>query len=216
MAVKAFGPGLVHKTDLGAVALGLHGNDEVVAAAQAMTGQLTAAGQPPTGFIVQSMVSGGIEMIVGIVQDPSFGPMLACGAGGITAELLHDVSVRLTPLSEQDLTEMLRELKTYPLLTGLPWHTAERRVRAPRRVAAHERARRGSARGHRAGLQPGDGAGARGSCRRCAHPRGAGRGATPAWCPTLAETCSEGHQALTHMHPVTIVPPGSGHSTGGR
>jgi acyl-CoA synthetase (NDP forming) len=57
-------------------------------------------------------------MIVGLVQDPSFGPVLACGAGGVTAELIQDVSVRLTPLSEQDPAEMIRELRTYPLLRG--------------------------------------------------------------------------------------------------
>jgi len=60
----------------------------------------------------------GVEMIVGLVQDPSFGPVLACGAGGVTAELIHDVSVRLTPLSERDASEMVRELRTYPLLAG--------------------------------------------------------------------------------------------------
>ena len=57
-------------------------------------------------------------MIVGLVQDPSFGPVLACGAGGTTAELIRDVSVRLTPLSERDPSDMVRELRTYPLLTG--------------------------------------------------------------------------------------------------
>ena len=67
---------------------------------------------------MQQMVTGGVEMIVGLIQDPSFGPVVACGAGGVLAELLHDVSVRLTPLSEDDLSEMPRELRTYPLLTG--------------------------------------------------------------------------------------------------
>ena len=57
-------------------------------------------------------------MIVGLIQDASFGPVLACGAGGVTAELIHDVSVRLLPLSEQDVSGMVRELRTYPLLTG--------------------------------------------------------------------------------------------------
>jgi acyl-CoA synthetase (NDP forming) len=57
-------------------------------------------------------------MIVGLVQDPSFGPVLACGAGGVTAELIKDVSVRLTPHSEEDPARMVRELKTYPLLAG--------------------------------------------------------------------------------------------------
>jgi acyl-CoA synthetase (NDP forming) len=64
------------------------------------------------------MCEGGVEMIVGLVQDPSFGPVLACGAGGVAAELIRDVSVRLTPLSEHDPSDMVRELRTYPLLDG--------------------------------------------------------------------------------------------------
>jgi len=57
-------------------------------------------------------------MLVGVVHDPQFGPVVACGAGGVQVELLRDVSVRLTPLSKEDASEMIRSLKTYPLLTG--------------------------------------------------------------------------------------------------
>jgi len=64
------------------------------------------------------MAPPGIEMLVGVVHDPQFGPVVACGAGGVQVELLKDVSIRLTPLSNEDATEMIRELKTYPLLTG--------------------------------------------------------------------------------------------------
>jgi len=118
VAVKAIVPGLLHKSDKGAVALDLHGRDPVYMAAAGMAEQLAAEGHPPAGFVVQRMVDDGVEMIVGLVQDPSFGPVLACGAGGTTAELIQDVSVRLTPLSERDPSDMVRELRTYPLLTG--------------------------------------------------------------------------------------------------
>jgi acyl-CoA synthetase (NDP forming) len=64
------------------------------------------------------MARKGVEMIVGVVHDPQFGPVVACGAGGTMVELLKDVSIRLTPLTSQDASEMLRELRTYPLLTG--------------------------------------------------------------------------------------------------
>ncbi|HEY0022220.1 MAG TPA: GNAT family N-acetyltransferase [Longimicrobium sp.] len=73
---------------------------------------------PATGDEVQPMAPEGVEMIVGVVHDPRFGPVVACGAGGVVMELLKDVSVRLTPLSRADAEEMVRELKTYPLLTG--------------------------------------------------------------------------------------------------
>jgi acyl-CoA synthetase (NDP forming) len=64
------------------------------------------------------MVEGGVEMIVGVVGDAVFGPVIACGAGGVEAELINDVSVRLSPLTEPDAREMLRSLATFPLLTG--------------------------------------------------------------------------------------------------
>jgi len=64
------------------------------------------------------MAPEGVEMIVGAVQHKQFGPLIACGAGGVVVELLKDVAVRLAPLSERDAHEMVRELKTYPRLTG--------------------------------------------------------------------------------------------------
>jgi acyl-CoA synthetase (NDP forming) len=64
------------------------------------------------------MANKGVEMLVGVVHDPQFGPVVACGAGGVQVELLRDVSVRLTPLSREDASEMIRGLKTYPLLDG--------------------------------------------------------------------------------------------------
>jgi acyl-CoA synthetase (NDP forming) len=64
------------------------------------------------------MVGGGVEMLVGVVHDASFGPVLACGAGGTAAELLKDVAVRITPLTDLDAAEMVRSLATFPLLEG--------------------------------------------------------------------------------------------------
>jgi len=60
----------------------------------------------------------GVEMLIGVVHDPQFGPVVACGAGSTQVELLHDVSIRLTPLAQEDAAEMIHALKTYPLLTG--------------------------------------------------------------------------------------------------
>jgi acetate---CoA ligase (ADP-forming) len=93
------------------------GVDAVIAIfIQPLATQLAADGHAPTGFLVQRMIADGVEMIVGLIQDPSFGPVLACGARGVTAELIQDVSVRLTPLPERDPSDMVRELRTYPLL----------------------------------------------------------------------------------------------------
>jgi len=118
VALKAIAPGVVHKTEAGAVRLHLNGVEAVRAAAQEMSNRLSSLGHPPTGFVVQRMAKSGVEMLVGVVHDPQFGPVVACGAGGIQVELLRDVSVRLTPLSNEDASEMIRELKTYPLLLG--------------------------------------------------------------------------------------------------
>ena len=118
LALKATGPTILHKTEIGAVCLGLAGRVEVRSAAAQMAQNLAAAGAEPDGFVVQRMVEGGVEMIVGVVEDPVFGPVLACGAGGTQAELLGDVAVRICPLGPEDGGEMIRSLKTFPLLSG--------------------------------------------------------------------------------------------------
>ena len=79
------------------------------------------------------MMPAGVEMIVGLVHDPQCGPLLACGAGGTLVELLQDVAVRLTPLTADDARDMVRELKTFPLLQGF-------RGQPPADVAALEEA----------------------------------------------------------------------------
>ncbi len=118
VALKALGPEIVHKTDLGAVRLGLSGRQQVSDAAAGIDEGLRRAGLERQRFLVQAMVEGGVEMLVGVVGDAVFGPVVACGAGGVEAELLNDISVRLSPLTPSDADEMLRSLATFPLLTG--------------------------------------------------------------------------------------------------
>ena len=129
VALKAIAPGLQHKTDAGAVRLHLDGPSAVRNAAAEMRDQLTTQGHAPTGFVVQRMAEPGVEMLVGVVHDPQFGPVVACGAGGVQVELLRDVSVRLTPLAKEDAAEMVRRLRTFPLLNGFRG-TAKRDVAA--------------------------------------------------------------------------------------
>jgi acetate---CoA ligase (ADP-forming) len=118
VALKAIAPGLVHKTEAGAVRLDLAGKDETEEAAKAMLKQLESTGLKGAGFIMQPMVESGVEMLVGVTHDPVFGPIVVCGAGGVLVELLKDVVVRITPLTNQDASEMIRSLKTFPLLNG--------------------------------------------------------------------------------------------------
>lgn len=118
VVLKTVAPGLVHKTEAGGVRLGLQGVDEVRAAAVAMEESVRAAGHEVEEFLIQPMVPDGVEMIVGVALDPSFGPVIACGAGGTAVELLRDVGVRITPLTDEDVREMIRGLATYPLLEG--------------------------------------------------------------------------------------------------
>jgi acyl-CoA synthetase (NDP forming) len=118
VALKVIAPGVIHKSEKGGVRLQLSGSEQVRKAARNIEEQMTRHGHSAEGFVVQRMAQPGVEMIVGVVHDPQFGPVVACGAGGVQVELLRDVSVRLTPLSVQDAEEMIRSLRTYPLLTG--------------------------------------------------------------------------------------------------
>ena len=79
---------------------------------------MARSGHRLEGLIVQPMVAPGVELLVGVVHDESFGPVIACGAGGTSVELLRDVSVRITPLTDLDAKEMLLSLRTFPLLNG--------------------------------------------------------------------------------------------------
>jgi acyl-CoA synthetase (NDP forming) len=118
VVLKAIAPGLIHRSDVGAVRLRLEGADAVRTTAVEMAARLAGMGAAPTGFVVQRMAAPGVEMLAGVVHDRQFGPVVACGAGGVLVELLGDVRVRLAPLTRDDAAEMLRSLKTFPLLTG--------------------------------------------------------------------------------------------------
>ncbi|HEY9524555.1 MAG TPA: acetate--CoA ligase family protein, partial [Thermopolyspora sp.] len=113
--LKATGPDLVHKSDVGAVALDLRTPEQVAGAYRQMAGRL---GTAMTGAIVQRMAGEGVEIIIGGVQHPAFGPLLMVGMGGVTAELLADRAFRVPPLTLQDAAEMIAELRCAPLLSG--------------------------------------------------------------------------------------------------
>jgi acetyl coenzyme A synthetase (ADP forming)-like protein len=116
VALKALGP--IHKSEAQAVRLGLAHGGLIRVEAEAMAARIAAAGEPVDGFLIQEMVGGGVEMLVGVVADPLFGPVVACGAGGTAVELTRDVAVRVAPLTDLDANEMVRSLATAPLLDG--------------------------------------------------------------------------------------------------
>jgi acyl-CoA synthetase (NDP forming) len=118
VALKGVLPGLVHKSDVGAVRLGLTGPTAVSRAARELARRLEERGTPVEGFHVQRMAPPGTELVVGAVGDPAFGPLVTCGAGGMPAELLGDDQVRLAPLGAREAEAMLRALRTFPLLDG--------------------------------------------------------------------------------------------------
>jgi acetyl coenzyme A synthetase (ADP forming)-like protein len=117
VALKAIAPGLLHKTEAGAVKVGLSA-EEVESNATEMEEHLRRNGYAVSGFLVQEMVPDAVEMFVGVTHDPTFGPVIACGAGGTLVELIKDVSVGLTPLEKPDATRMVHSLRTFQILTG--------------------------------------------------------------------------------------------------
>jgi acyl-CoA synthetase (NDP forming) len=118
LVAKAIAPGLVHKSDVGGVALGLESALDVRLAVAAMRDRLTAAGYRLESVLLQRQVDGGLEALVGVVGDPTFGPLIVCGAGGVQVELLRDVSFRLPPVTDLDAAEMIDRLRARPLFDG--------------------------------------------------------------------------------------------------
>ena len=117
VAIKAVAPTLLHKTDVGGVEVDVP-QRFVAATAGRIGASVEAAGHELDGFLVQRMAPSGVEMLIGMVNDRVFGPVVAVGGGGTTAEVIGDVAVRLTPVTDRDAGEMLESLRTYPLLAG--------------------------------------------------------------------------------------------------
>jgi acyl-CoA synthetase (NDP forming) len=118
VVVKAIAPGLLHKTDAGGVALHLIDAASVIAAADAMAARFAARGVALEGFIVQCQLPHGIEALVGVTTDPSLGPLLVAGIGGVAVELYKDVAFRVTPVTDIAAAEMLDQLRGRPLFDG--------------------------------------------------------------------------------------------------
>jgi acetate---CoA ligase (ADP-forming) len=126
VAVKLASHKLVHKTEIGGVRLNLKTAEEVKNAFHEIRKCLERSGEVEAmeGVIVQPMISGGIELMVGATEDPSFGPLLAFGLGGIHVEVLGDVCFRVNPLTDRDAARMVRQIRGIKLLEGYRGHPA--------------------------------------------------------------------------------------------
>lgn len=128
VVIKADVPGLLHKTAAGAVELDLRGTDEVRAAMRRLQDRF--AGRM-CGVLVEPMITDGVETIVGVVQEPVFGPVVVFGLGGVATEVLGDHVARLAPLTSVDADDLIRSIRAAPVLLGDDGH-AGREGRDPR------------------------------------------------------------------------------------
>lgn len=115
VVLKAVGARIVHKTELKAVVVNVKDEAGVRAVWQDLSSRL---GDMMTGVLVQEMIRGGVEMLVGVVDDATFGPVLACATGGTSAELFADGQFRLHPLTDTDAKAMIEGLRGVSLLRG--------------------------------------------------------------------------------------------------
>jgi acyl-CoA synthetase (NDP forming) len=115
VVLKADVAGLVHKSDAGAVKLDLRTSDEV---ADAYTELVTTFGARLQRVLMQPMLADGVETLIGVVQEPVFGPLVVFGLGGVATDVLGDRAARLAPLTDDDAGQMIRGLRAAPLLFG--------------------------------------------------------------------------------------------------
>ena len=137
VALKVAAAELSHKSDLGGVALGLADAGAVRAAWERLAANVArhAPGTSLDGMLVQAMVAGEAELIVGARRDPHFGPVVLVGAGGILVEVLNDVQLALAPIGPQAALALLRRLRSWPLLGECAGDRRSTARRSPRSSA---------------------------------------------------------------------------------
>ncbi|MDJ0960253.1 MAG: GNAT family N-acetyltransferase [Acidimicrobiia bacterium] len=114
VVLKVIAPSALHKSDVGGVVLDVEGD----AAVRDAYRQVTSAVPDPEGVLVQEYVGGGHEVLIGMTEDPVFGPLIVFGLGGVFVELVGDVAFRIHPLTDSEATDMIRDVKTAQLLDG--------------------------------------------------------------------------------------------------
>jgi acyl-CoA synthetase (NDP forming) len=120
VALKLASDSITHKSDVGGVVLDVRTADEARRAFAGIGTRLAAAGERDAmrGVVVQPMIREGVEAVIGVTRDPSFGPLVMFGLGGVQVELLKDVAFRVHPLTDRDAREMVREIRGAALFEG--------------------------------------------------------------------------------------------------
>jgi acetate---CoA ligase (ADP-forming) len=118
VVTKVLSREVLHKSDVGGVAVNIAPRDAAASCRRMSKAFSSATNRTPEGFLVQELVTGGVELILGFKDDKQLGPSILLGMGGIAAELYKDTAIRLAPLSRQDAVEMIDELTSAPLLRG--------------------------------------------------------------------------------------------------
>jgi acetyltransferase len=116
VVLKAISPDLIHKTDMGGVHVDIRSASELRKVFKDMKERLK--GFKNLNFMLQKMIKGGRETVMGMVTDPIFGPLVMFGLGGIFVEVLKDVSFRVLPLTDRDANQMIQQLRGAKFLTG--------------------------------------------------------------------------------------------------
>jgi len=121
LAMKVVSPDILHKSDAGGIKLNLKDAAEVEKAFGDIMGNAERATTKAriAGTLISPMAAPGQECIIGMIRDPQFGPVIMFGLGGIFVEVLKDVSFRVAPLAQEDIDEMIEEIKGYRVLTGI-------------------------------------------------------------------------------------------------
>ena len=121
IVMKIVSPDIIHKSDAGGVKVGVKNEEEAKMAYQEIISKAIKYNKKAkiSGVIVYPMAPQGTEIIIGMTKDPSFGPVIMFGLGGIFVEVLKDVSFRIIPLEERDAQEMIAEIKGYKILKGV-------------------------------------------------------------------------------------------------
>jgi acetyltransferase len=121
VVLKVDSPDILHKSEANAIRVGVGSKEEIKQIYDALIENAYSYNSKAriNGILVQEMIQGGSEVMIGMSQDPQFGPTIAFGLGGIFVEILKDISLRVAPLLPADAEQMVKEIKGYPILTGV-------------------------------------------------------------------------------------------------